>query len=283
MPFANVNGINVHYEVAGSGPPMIMFAPGAMDSAIDRWGTHYFWKFVKPIETFAKNFTVIAYDRREAGQSGGRVERLHWGLYSAEAAGLLTHLGIDKAFILGSCMGGNLVLRFGIDYPERARALVCYWPTGGVRWRTRMRKAFEDHAAFVGQNGLDGVVKRAKEKPGSFGSDAVLGPWGNTISREPAFANGFQELDKDRYLALSTHSGWDLFDRDTAVGAEPEELMGIKLPTAIVPGDDAAHALSAAHYVRECVPNNRFLEGPVKSQTPEGVVGFIQDFLAELA
>jgi pimeloyl-ACP methyl ester carboxylesterase len=179
-------------------------------------------------------------------------------------------------------MGGNLVLRFGIDYPERSLGLVCYWPTGGVRWRMRMRKAFEDHAAFVAQNGIEGVRKRAQEKPGTFGSDPALGPWGNTLCRDQAFARAFEAMDKDRYLALATHSGWDLFDRDTAVGVEPEELMAIKVPTAIIPGDDAAHAHSAAHYVRECVPENRFLDGPVKSQDPENVMGFINGFLAEV-
>ncbi len=279
MPTAQINGIAVNYQVAGSGPPLIMMAPGGMDSSIERWGTHYFWKFVKPLETFAKNYTVIAYDRREAGGSGGRLERLHFGLYSSEAAGLLDHLKIEKAYVLGSCMGANLALRFGIDYPERVHAVVAYWPTGGVRWRMNMRKRFDDHVDFVRQNGIEAVVRKAQEKPGSFGSDAELGPWGNTISRNPAFAKAFQQQDKDRYLALVAHSGRTIFDRDTAIGVEAEELMGLKLPTIIIPGDDASHALSAAHYVRECVPNNTFIDGPVKEQKPDAIRDSILAFL----
>ncbi len=48
-------------------------------------------------------------------------------------------------------------------------------------------------------------------------------------------------------------SGRALFDRDTAPGAEPEEVMGIKAPSLIIPGDDQSHATSGAHYLRELV------------------------------
>jgi len=42
-----------------------------------------------------------------------------------------------------------------------------------------------------------------------------------------------------------------LFDRDTAPGAEPEQLMRVAIPAFVVPGHDAAHATSAARYLEE--------------------------------
>ncbi len=52
-----------------------MLAPGGFDSNIDGWPTRGVWKDLRPLDTLAKDFTLIAYDRREAGLSGGRDRR----------------------------------------------------------------------------------------------------------------------------------------------------------------------------------------------------------------
>ena len=53
-------------------------------------------------------------------------------------------------------------------------------------------------------------------------------------------------------------TGRSMFDRDTTTGAEPEEILGIKAPALIIPGDDPSHATSAAHYLRELLPKADF-------------------------
>ena len=68
------------------------------------------------------------------------------------------------------------------------------------------------------------------------------------------FAEAFAAQDLERYVGLCAASGRTLFDRDTAPGAEPEEIMGMTMPALIMAGDDPAHALSAAHYVKELLP-----------------------------
>ena len=52
MPYAEINGINIHYEVSGSGPPLLLMAPGGFDSTIDKWTSSGIWSGVKPLETF---------------------------------------------------------------------------------------------------------------------------------------------------------------------------------------------------------------------------------------
>ena len=76
MPYAAINGLNIHYEVHGSGPPLLLMAPGGFDSTIEKWTTSGVWAALRPLETLSDRYTCIAYDRREAGQSGGRVERV---------------------------------------------------------------------------------------------------------------------------------------------------------------------------------------------------------------
>lgn len=79
-------------------------------------------------------------------------------------------------------------------------------------------------------------------------------------------------------MALIVTSGRTLFDRDTATGAEAEEVMGIKAPALIIPGDDQSHATSGAHYLRELMPNNEFWNVMPPQQTTQTVVDRLLEF-----
>ena len=70
-----------------------------------------------------------------------------------------------------------------------------------------------------------------------------------------------------------------LFDRDTAPGAEPEDLLRLDIPALIVPGRDAAHATSAARYLEECLPRSEYWDVPVAEQTEETAPERILEFL----
>src|SRR3970040_2267491 len=79
-------------------------------------------------------FRVIVDDRRDSGVSGGSLEPLTWSLFARHAKGLLDHLGIEDAFVLGGCIGCSGALALGAHFPERCRALLLHWPVGGVHW-----------------------------------------------------------------------------------------------------------------------------------------------------
>jgi hypothetical protein len=98
------------------------------------------------------------------------------------------------------------------------------------------------------------------------------------IARDPLLAEDFVRQDLNRYLGLIAVSGRSLFDRDTATGAEPEEIMGITAPALVLPGDDASHASSAAHYLRELLPNASFWNVLPPEQTTREVCDRILEF-----
>jgi len=75
MPFATLDGIKTHYVKQGSGPPLLIMAPRGFESTL-QGSEHGKWNDINVIEALSNHFTVVAYDRREAGQSGGRVELL---------------------------------------------------------------------------------------------------------------------------------------------------------------------------------------------------------------
>jgi pimeloyl-ACP methyl ester carboxylesterase len=112
MPAAMIDGLETYFETYGSGPPLLMLAPGGFDASIDKWRVASAWQGIDAVRALSQQVTVILYDRRESGRSGGRVERLHWSGYARQAKNLLDHLGIASAYVLGGCMGCSVALGF---------------------------------------------------------------------------------------------------------------------------------------------------------------------------
>jgi len=277
MPMATIDGIEVDYIMRGSGPALLMLAPGGFDATMEKWRTAGVWKGMQPLDALSGSFTVVAYDRRESGNSGGRVEKLSWALFADQAKHVLDHLEIAQAFVLGGCMGCSVATAFAARYPEATRALILHWPVGGYRWKLNGSDRFARHLRFARDNGLAGVVKRAHEGR-SFWQDPEAGPWASAIVRDQGFADAFQGQDLERYLGIIAASARGLFDRDMPPGAEPEELMAMKVPALILPGDDPAHATSGAHYLREVLPQPEFWPVMPPEQTPERVRDRILEF-----
>src|SRR5258708_8742923 len=100
MATASLDGIATRYEVFGSGPPVLMFSPGGFDATVEKWSTLGVYARVKLLEHLPKKFMCIAYDRRETGQSGGRVERVSWDSFVAQGKALLKHLQIERAHLI---------------------------------------------------------------------------------------------------------------------------------------------------------------------------------------
>jgi pimeloyl-ACP methyl ester carboxylesterase len=193
---------------------------------------------------------------------------------------LLDHLKIDSAYILGGCMGCSVALAFGVHYPQATRALLLHWPVGGYRWKVAGQDRFQRHYHFAKEHGLGGVVERARAGK-SFWADAESGPWASVLSRDAPFAEKFAAENLERYLGIISTSGRSFFDRDTATGPEPEELLGIKSPALIIPGDDPSHATSGAHYLRECLPHSEFWHVMPPEQTTRTTCERILEFCRE--
>ena len=277
MPVAMLDGIETYYETHGSGSPILMCAPGGFDASVDKWRVASAWTGIDAIKALAAEHTVIVYDRRECGQSHGRVERLSWAGYTKQGKALLDHLKMDSAWIMGGCMGCSVALAFGVHFPTTTRGLLLHWPVGGYRWKVNSRDRFVRHLNFTQQNGLRGVVDRARSGK-SFWMDTEAGPWASVIARDKEFAERFASQDPERYLGIIATSGQSLFDRDTAPGAEPEEVMGVKAPSLIIPGDDPSHATSGAHYLRELLPKSDFWNVMPPEQTTQKICDRILEF-----
>ncbi|WP_299757663.1 alpha/beta hydrolase [uncultured Boseongicola sp.] len=282
MPTAHIDGIDTHYEVLGKGPPLLMYAPGGFDAQISKWSDLGVYKRIRLLNHLPLKFTCILFDRRENGLSGGRVERITWDHYVRQGAGLLDHLGFEKAHLMGGCMGCAPVAAFAAAQPNRVLSMVQYWPVGGASYRIGSHQRFARHLAFAEENGLQAVVDLVKSHDKNFSGDPRGGPWGQPIRNSDDFAMSYVGLDLPHYL-LTVHGMMKgLFDRDTAPGAEPEDLMRLDIPTLIVPGADGFHATSAARYLHECLKGSDYWDVAPEQQTEATAPARVLEFLSSV-
>ena len=279
MPTALIDGIKTNYEVIGEGPPLLMYAPAGFDATLDKWKTQGVYARIKLLDHLPKKHTCIVFDRRETGQSGGRVERITWAHYVAQGKGLLEHLKFKRAHLMGGCMGCCPVVAFGVAHPEMVMSMVLYWPVGGAKYRISTHKRFADHLAYVEQRGLAGVVSLVMQEGKAFNAEPRGGPWASVIRSDRAFADAYAKLDTGKYTQLVAEMCRTLFDRDTSPGAEPEDLLRCEIPALVVPGRDASHATSAARYLEECLPKAEYWDVLPQAQTEQTAPARLLEFL----
>jgi len=144
MPTAPANGIELYYEEAGdpAGPPLLLIMGLASQ--------HVSWP-PELIQGFAdRGFRVISYDNRDIGLSTHLDDRIDVAALLAarsageavdvpyrlpdmadDAAGLLDHLGIDAAHVMGVSMGGMIAQALAIAHPDRVLTLTSIMSTTG--------------------------------------------------------------------------------------------------------------------------------------------------------
>jgi len=279
MPVALINGIITRYDVVGSGPPLLMFAPGGFDATLEKWSSLGVYAKIRPLAHLSSKYSCIIFDRRECGQSGGRVERVTWAHYAAQGKGLLDHLHIKRAHLMGGCMGCSPVIALGAAHPEAVLSMVLYWPVGGAKYRINGQQRFSTHLAYVQRHGLEKVVELAVASGKTFGEDPRVGPWASVIRLDADFAGSYARQDVDNYKLIVAGMARTLLDRDTAPGAEPEDLLRLNIPALIIPGQDAAHATSAARYLEECLLWSEYWDVPVVGQSEEAASVRLLEFL----
>lgn len=279
MSTAVIDGITTRYEMLGSGPPLLLFSPGGFNSVLENWRTLGAYRSLNLLEHLPERYTCILFDRRESGESGGRIERVDWADYVAQGLGLLDHLEVERAHLMGGCVGCSTAIATAVMSPQRVAGMILFSPAGGPRYRMTSQSRFARHLAYVEEHGLDGVVALAESHDEGFSKDPRIGPWAPLVRQDPAFSATYRACDPARYTQIITGMSRLLFDRDTVPGAEPEDLLGLDTPTLIVPGEDTSHAPSAARYLQECLPHAEFWDTPVSERTEHNTPSRLLRFL----
>ena len=112
--FADIDGVRIHYQEMGAGTPLVLIH-GYTSST-------YSWKDV--FEPLAKKFHVIAVDLKGFGFSGKPDGDYTRRAQAVLITHLLEHLNIEKAWLCGNSMGGEVALNVALANPERVSGLI---------------------------------------------------------------------------------------------------------------------------------------------------------------
>lgn len=115
MPLAKAGEIELSYERAGDGPPLLLIM--GMSGTKHHWGAPL-------LDDLRRDFDTIVYDHRDAGESTKTGQPFTIAQLAEDAAGLLRALQLDSAYVMGISMGGMIAQELVLAEPELVRALV---------------------------------------------------------------------------------------------------------------------------------------------------------------
>jgi 3-oxoadipate enol-lactonase len=119
MNWIDVNGVAIRYRLEGEGPTIVLVH--------EMGGTLESWDRVAP--HLARSRRVLRFDCRGAGLSEKITGEVELADFAADLLALLDALGIDEPVTLAGCaVGAGIVIRFALDYPERAASLILLNP-----------------------------------------------------------------------------------------------------------------------------------------------------------
>jgi pimeloyl-ACP methyl ester carboxylesterase len=119
MPRADLAGLSLYYERAGSGEPELLFVPG--------WCCDH-TAFQPQFDHFAPAHRVTSVDLRGVGQSDAPDDGYSIPRLADDVAALCAAVGIERPVVVGHSLGGMIAIDLGARYPALASALVLVDP-----------------------------------------------------------------------------------------------------------------------------------------------------------
>ena len=202
--YASVNGINLYYEIHGTGKPLIMLHGG--------FGTFDMFTAFSP--ALALDHQVIGVDLYGHGRTALTDRPIRFEHMADDIAGLIHHLELEKADLLGFSLGGAVALQTAIRHPERVNKLVVIsTPFKRTGWHPEMQTGMTTIAPeFFMSTPIYDAYMRVAPKPEDF----------------PRFVANMKE-------ALGQDYDWT------------ERVSALRTPTLIIAGD--ADGLPPSHAV----------------------------------
>jgi pimeloyl-ACP methyl ester carboxylesterase len=206
-----INGANIYYEVYGSGEPLILIHGGL--------GNGKYW--VNQIPVFAAKYQVIVMDSRGHGRSSFDEQPITYALMASDVLGLMDHLKIDKASIVGWSDGGIIGLEIAIHHPERLNKVVAY---GANFDPTGVRLDIGDNAYF------NAYIERASEdymklSPAPERWDEFLNNIGTMWATLPNYTEDELKSIQTPFLILDG-------EKEEAIDLNQTKLMALLMPNA---------------------------------------------------
>lgn len=224
MPRAHNGSVELEYQTFGDDQPEVVLLVNGLGSQMTRWPEPFCVKLA------AKGYRVIRYDNRDTGLSTWPTEAYALKDMAADGMAVLDSVGVAEAHVAGVSMGGMIVQRMAIDYPQRVLSLTSIMSTTGARdafASTPEAAAVLNVAPPDPTADFEAFVAHQIANAKTIGSPAY--PWDDAALRERAVAEyrrGFNPAGVAR--------------QRQAIGADgdrTEALRGLKIATVVLHGE----------------------------------------------
>lgn len=255
MPKSHANGIAVHFEVTGAGPPLVLIHAIPFDNTL--------WLY--QAAHFSTWFTVVSVDLRGWGRSEKVTTPFTLEDICRDVLGIMDDLGLGPAVVMGCSIGSKTALMLGALFPDRFRAVIQVGGNSGPQDMSRRITGYREEEfspyrrAHMDYGVTDGFAA------------SVLGKY--------LFA-GFAERDRRHHPAAIIRT----FEALAAADLRPH-LAAYPLPTLIINGEfDGARPRGAE--TASLIPHARHevLPGAGHAcmiEDPAGFDALVLDFLRE--
>jgi pimeloyl-ACP methyl ester carboxylesterase len=249
MPKIDRDGVNIYYEVHGSGPALLL--THGYSSTSQMWQGQ--------IEALSKHYRLVLWDMRGHGRSDYPDDPAAYSEAQTvgDMAALLDQVGADSAIVGGLSLGGYMSLAFYRAHPERVRALLI----------------IDTGPGFKKDDARDAWNRRAHDTADRFEREglAVL----KSASRERS------SVSHRDAAGLARAARGMLTQRDARV---IESLPDIKVPSLVVVGADDTPFLAASDYMAAKIPGARKVVIPsaghaVNIDQPQAFIEAVLPFL----
>ncbi len=240
MPYVDrPDGTRIYYEVKGEGYPLLLFAPGAINSQVSFWGI----SAISPYD-YVDEYMIIGMDQRNAEKSPAPLEAPTWELHAADQRAVLDAVGVERCHLWGGCIGVAFNLKFIQENPDRVTATVCQDVVGlvpGVNTRATFFAMFEPTITLARERGMAAVVAAALANP-TFMANNAAGPFAARIAADEAFRAEALALDPVAYERIIRAYDSQLWGAHGAYMSVDESFVKeCPAPLLVLPGTDDFH------------------------------------------
>ena len=240
MPIARINNAEIFYEQSGEGTPLVFLHEFA--------GDYRSWE--AQVRFFARRYAVVTYNARgyPPSEVPGDPSGYSQDIAVEDLCGLLDHLGVERAHVVGFSMGGSAALVFGIDHPLRARSVTIVGTGSGS-------SPGGDDTQFL--RDMEYVIQRFE----SEGMDKVSefytsGP--NRVQFQDKDPRGWQEFNaqfRDGSATGHANTMRGVQSKRPSVYELEEGLEAMNVPLMIMVGDEDQPCLGPGLYLKRTVPS----------------------------
>jgi pimeloyl-ACP methyl ester carboxylesterase len=238
MPFINVRGAGINYQVLGDSGAWVALSPGGR----------------RPLEAVktmaarvaAAGYRVLIHDRRNCGLSDVAIggEESEAEIWAHDLSELLTQLGAAPAIVGGGSSGARLALLLALRHPQNVHALFLWRVSGGRFAAARLAELYYGQYIKIAERGGMRAICEAEH-------------FRDRISAKPSNRERLLAIDPRLFIAAMGRWRDNLLKTsdEPVVGLTEAELRAIKLPACVVPGNDRTHPQDASRALARALPH----------------------------